>query len=209
MGYMGKYFGGSTMSDHYFIRSISSNKKSNYIDKKSFSDKVLQYSTQCKLCVEEGLPIPRIPHELGELILLLCTQLSNKTNFNSYTYKDDMVMDAVENCVKVLRKGQFNANAPTVSGELNAFGYFSLIAFRAMIRRIKKENGETSGRLKLIANSNVHDLFDQIEGHSDNKEISNFVNELKENMYLSRVGDEVNKEFEKELDSECVVLKTP
>ena len=77
-------------------------------------------------------PDLRVSHYLGECILKICTNLAHKNNFNGYTYKEEMVSDAIENCLAVVDK--FDPEKTD-----NPFAYFTQCAFFAFIRRIHKE----------------------------------------------------------------------
>jgi DNA-directed RNA polymerase specialized sigma24 family protein len=75
----------------------------------------------------------KMPDELGRCIMLLCERLASRLNFNGYTYKEDLIGDAIENCILSIKTFD-----PEKSD--NAFAYFTQIAWNAFIRRIKKEN---------------------------------------------------------------------
>ena len=46
------------------------------------------------------IPLPVVPDYIAECFLKICEGLSHKANFVRYTYREEMVMDAVENCLK-------------------------------------------------------------------------------------------------------------
>lgn len=75
---------------------------------------------------------PPIPEYVGECLLQIATKLSNKPNFFNYTYKEDMISDALENCILYLHNFD-----PKKSQ--NPFAYFTQIIHFAFIRRIEKE----------------------------------------------------------------------
>lgn len=60
--------------------------------------------------------------------------LSYAPNFINYSFKDDMVGDAIVKMVAALKHKKFK----TATGH-NPFSYFTTIAFHAFINRIKKE----------------------------------------------------------------------
>ena len=75
-------------------------KRPHYVDNKKFSQAVVDYVTTVRAAESAGKPIPVVPNYIGECFLKICEGLSNKINFNRYTYREEMVMDAVENCLK-------------------------------------------------------------------------------------------------------------
>lgn len=75
---------------------------------------------------------------LGESLTKIANGLSYAPNFINYTYKDDMVGDAIVKMFSALRNKKFKLN----SG-FSPFSYFTTIAFHAFINRIKKEKKHT------------------------------------------------------------------
>jgi hypothetical protein len=62
-----------------------------------------------------------------------------------------MVGDAIENCLAAV--DNFDPNEQ----KQNPFGYFSLIAWRAFVRRIQKEKKQTYIKHKAFHNSGLYD----------------------------------------------------
>lgn len=75
---------------------------------------------------------PQTPEYIGECLLQIARRLSNKANFASYTFKDDMISDAVENCLMYMHNFD-----PAKSK--NPFAYFTQIIHFAFLRRIERE----------------------------------------------------------------------
>jgi hypothetical protein len=80
----------------------------------------------------EGRELPRIPEYIGECFYKIATRLSTKYRFANYTYRDEMISDAIENCVMVV-----NGFDPNKSN--NPFAYFTQVIRNAFFRRIMKE----------------------------------------------------------------------
>jgi len=72
--------------------------------------------------------------KLGESINKIAHGLSYAPNFINYSYKDDMIGDAIVKMVAALKNKKFKLD----SG-FSPFSYFTTIAFHAFINRIKKE----------------------------------------------------------------------
>lgn len=106
-----------------------------------------------------GVP-PRIPEYIGKCILLICENMGKRWNFSAYSFRDEMVSDAVLNLIKAV--DNFD---PTKSN--NPFGYFSRIAWRAFLRRIEDESHETYIKLKNMENLYVMDEFGELNGMED------------------------------------------
>jgi len=72
--------------------------------------------------------------ELGESINKIAEGLSHSPNFQGYTYRDEMIGDAIVKMYSALKFKKFN-----IKSETSPFAYFTTIAFHAFINRIKKE----------------------------------------------------------------------
>lgn len=75
-----------------------------------------------------------IPDELGSNVYKIAKGLSYAPNFINYSYKDDMIGDAIVKMFSALQQHKFN-----VTSGYNPFSYFTTIAYHAFINRIKKE----------------------------------------------------------------------
>lgn len=75
-----------------------------------------------------------ISEELGTYIYKIATGLSYAPNFINYTYKEDMVGDAVYKMLLAIKNKKFD-----LTSDHNPFSYFTTVAFHAFINRIKKE----------------------------------------------------------------------
>ena len=75
-----------------------------------------------------------IPDVLAESINKIATGLSYAPNFINYSYKDEMVGDAILKMFSALKNKKFNCETTN-----NPFSYFTTVAFHAFINRIKKE----------------------------------------------------------------------
>jgi hypothetical protein len=75
---------------------------------------------------------------IAESINKIAHGLSFSSNFINYTYKDEMIGDAIVKMFTAVKNKKFN-----VESEHNPFSYFTTIAFHAFINRIKKEKKHT------------------------------------------------------------------
>jgi len=75
---------------------------------------------------------------LAESISKIAYGLSYSSNFINYTYKDEMIGDALVKMFTAVKNHKFD-----VTSEHNPFSYFTTIAFHAFINRIKKEKKHT------------------------------------------------------------------
>tara|TARA_R110002167_G_scaffold9579_18_gene44361 strand:+ start:1297 stop:1776 length:480 start_codon:yes stop_codon:yes gene_type:complete len=75
-----------------------------------------------------------IPDQLAIYIKKIADGLSFAPNFINYSYKEDMVGDAIVKMLSALRNKKYDPSTGS-----NPFSYFTTIAFHAFINRIKKE----------------------------------------------------------------------
>jgi len=125
---------------------MSSNKtgkpKVNYIDNKEFLRQLLDYFAKCDEAKKNDKPDPPIPRYIGDCFLKIATNLSRAPNFAQYSYKDEMIMDGVENALMYFR------NFDPKKSE-NPFSYFTQIVWYAFVRRIEKEKKQSYIKYKL------------------------------------------------------------
>lgn len=130
---------------------MKSKDKPHYVNNKEFSQAVVEYVTRANKAEELGEEIPKVTDYIAMSFLRIAEGLSHKSNFIRYTYREEMVMDAVENCLKAIRN--YNINATTRTGMPNAFSYFTQICWYAFLHRIAKEKKQQDIKLKYISQS--------------------------------------------------------
>ena len=165
--------------------------KPHYVNNREFSQAVVDYCTEVKDCLKEGASRPVVPDYIASCFLKIAEGLSHKSNFVRYTYREEMVMDAVENCLKAIEN--YNIEAATRSGNPNAFAYFTQISWYAFLRRIEKEKKQQDIKLKYISEADVSEFLQE----NDNGE-SLFVDVLRTRIDSVKEADAQFKEYVKE-----------
>ena len=146
-------------------------KKNNFIDNKEMYAAFVEYRKVCDEYKErEETTPPPIPRYIGKCFLDIAEHLSMRPNFSNYIYRQDMVMDAVENCVVYCRNFD-----PEKSK--NPFSYFTQVCWYAFIRRIGKEKRQIEICDKIISKSGFEEFFvgDQLGTSSDFNSIKDAV----------------------------------
>ena len=69
-----------------------------YVNNADFSQAVVDYVTTVNEAKQKSTTIPKVPNYVAQCFLRIAEGLSHKANFIRYTYREEMVMDAVENC---------------------------------------------------------------------------------------------------------------
>lgn len=134
-------------------------RKNNFLDNKKFYAAMTEYRQACDAAKEQKEPKPEIPRYIGKSFLDIANHLSMRPNFSNYIYREDMVMDAVENMV------QYASNFDPTRSK-NPFGYFTQVAWYAFVRRIGKEKKQIEICDKIIEKSGFEEFFDGAEGGS-------------------------------------------
>ena len=90
---------------------------------------------------------------IGQCFLDIANGLSNRPNFINYTFKEDMVFDGVENCIRYCHN--FDPDKSK-----NPFSYFTQIVYYAFLRRIEKEKKQSYIKFKMTEMTRVEELVD-------------------------------------------------
>ena len=136
-----------------------------YVDNAEFSTAVSDYILLAKEDIAAEREVTMVPNYIAECFIKICNGLSRAPSFTSYTYREDMVMDGVENCLKAILN--YDENKPTRTGKPNPFSYFTQITFFAFLRRIEKEKKQVTIK-QLLADHGGIDTFADFDEHSDN-----------------------------------------
>ena len=145
-----------------------------YVNNAQFSQAVVDYVTIVREAKQNEEALPIVPNYIAQCFLKIAEGLSHKSNFIRYTYREEMVMDAVENCLKAIEN--YNLEAATRSGKPNAFAYFTQISWYAFLRRIAKEKKQQDIKFKYMSQTGVEAfLLDE----TDNAVSTHFIDTLR------------------------------
>ena len=154
---------------------MAKNAKQNehYVNNKEFTAAVAEFNEKCKLAESKGKTPPQMSNYIGECIYKIATRLSTRPNFINYTYRDEMICDAIENCIQYI--GNFN-----VEKSNNAFAYITQICYYAFLRRIQKEKKQVFIKQQMTMDITA-DTFETIDGDTTGMTNTN-VEWMQENM---------------------------
>ena len=164
--------------------------KPHYVNNKEFSLAVVDYVKDLQEKRNNKEDLPPVTDYIASCFMKIAERLSSASNFARYTYREEMVMDGVENCLKAIEN--YNIEAATRSGNPNAFAYFTQIIYYAFLRRIAKEKKQQDIKLKYIAEGSISDFMDMSADTSDmNQAVSTrFIDTLKERISNVKTADE-------------------
>jgi methyl-accepting chemotaxis protein len=176
-----------------------------YVNNRDFSNAVVEYVTEANAAIDAGKQAPVVPNYIAECFLKICEGLSRKSNFVRYSYREEMVMDAVENCLKAIKN--YNVENATRSGKPNAFGYFTQIAWFAFIRRIQKEKKQQDAKLRFIAEAGLDEfMVDADEDPQVAKAVQNFVDNLRRRIDDVKEKDQKFDTYKKKMTNKRTVV---
>jgi len=168
-----------------------------YVNNAEFSQAVVDYVTLVRNAKEKQEQLPIVPDYIASCFLRIAEGLSHKSNFIRYTYREEMVMDAVENCLKAIEN--YNLDAATRTGKPNAFAYFTQITWYAFLRRIAKEKKQQEIKLKYLTKSGIENFIDNELGDDMSQQVVGaFVDTLRDRIEKVRNVDADVKQFAKE-----------
>lgn len=167
-----------------------------YVNNADFSQAVVDYVTLVNQARKNSTTIPLVPDYVAQCFLRIAEGLSHKANFIRYTYREEMVMDAVENCLKAIHN--YDISAATRTGKPNAFAYFTQIAWYAFLRRIAKEKKQQDIKMKYLTSSGIEN-FVHSEDADDMSQyvVGHFVDTLKDRIEKVKSFDNEIKEYTK------------
>lgn len=164
-----------------------------YVNNADFSKAVVEYVTILNQARDNGEKLPIVPDYIARCFLKIAEGLSHKSNFIRYTYREEMVMDAVENCLKAIEN--YNLEAATRTGKPNAFAYFTQISWYAFLRRIAKEKKQQDVKIKYMTQSGVEEFIIENGDATSGQVVNAFVSQLKDRIDKVREKDTEFKEY--------------
>jgi hypothetical protein len=167
-----------------------------YINNQEFLAALLEHRERVQAARAAEKDPPPISNYLGDCFIKIAKHLSYKSNFINYSYRDEMISDAIENCLAVV-----NNFDPAKSK--NPFAYFTQITFFAFVRRIQRDKKQMATKFRYIDQLDINDLVTQ---EHDNGEFQNqFLEYLKtqmDHLEYEKVVSTITKKTEKLLETD-------
>ncbi len=122
-----------------------------YVSNQELYDALVEYRKKSSEADNAGRKKPKLPDFIGECILKIASRLSYRPNFANYPYREEMVSDAVLNCVTYI--DNFDPSKST-----SPFGYLTQICWFSFVRIINKEKREKYTQYKFAEQQNDKDF---------------------------------------------------
>lgn len=123
-------------------------KEKHYVDQHKFKAAIVEYY-KTNECTDY----------LGSCLNKISEGLSYNSKFINYSFKDDMVGDALTKMYSALKRKKFD-----VTTEASPFNYFTTIAYHAFINRIKREKRHYD-TITLYRERKYEEYMTSAEGH--------------------------------------------
>lgn len=151
-----------------------------YVDNKQLYEALVAWQKDLRKATRKKLPKPQLPDYVAECMMKMANRLSQKAGFVNYTFREDMVGDALESCLRYIHN--FDPDKST-----NAFAYITQIIHNAFIRRIQKEQKQLYVKMIIVDNADFIDSYERQDGDT-NTYNNSYVTYLQENK-----GDVISK----------------
>jgi hypothetical protein len=175
-----------------------------YVNNADFLQAIIEYRLKVKEAKETDEEKPRLSNYIGACFLKIAEHLSRKPNFISYSFREEMISDGIENCIQYV--DNFDPDKSK-----NPFAYFTQIIYFAFLRRIMKEKKQLYVKYKATEQFGImEDEYDEDTGTSrpfilyDN--ISEFIQNFEESKKKKK-DKSANKGIEKFIEPEDVLLE--
>ena len=159
---------------------ITERKSTHYVNNVDLYNALVTWQKDCRRAKRKKLPKPALPDFVAECMMKMANRLSQKAGFVNYTYREDMVGDALESCLRYIHN--FNPTKST-----NAFAYITQIIHNAFIRRIQKEQKQLYVKMRIVDQADFADSYERQSGDESHYNNS-YVTYLQENK-----GDVITK----------------
>ena len=176
--------------------SAKAKAKPHYVNNRDFSEAVMKYAISARDAKAKDTEIPTVTDYIAQCFIRIAEGLSHRPNFVRYTYREEMVMDAVENCLRAINN--YNIETATRTGKPNAFSYFTQICYFAFIRRITKEKKQQDIKFKFIEKMGIEDFVSMGMDNEMANETMAYVDTLRQRISTVRQKDTAIKEFAKQ-----------
>jgi len=155
-----------------------------YVNNKKLLQHLIDYKQR-----KSDNPDAQIDDYIAMAIMKIAEKFASRPNFAGYTFRDEMVSDAIENVVRYI--DNFDPNKSS-----NPFAYITQICHYAFLRRIREEKTHTYIRFKSIQKYFYEDKLADIQDIDHAQEGTDFSldNPMYENM------EEFITDFEKEVE---------
>jgi len=159
-----------------------------YIDNKQFLAALVEYKKEVNRAKKNNDERPQVPDYIGDCFIKIANHLAYKSNFINYSFREDMILDAIENCL--IYMDNFDPKKSS-----NPFAYFTQITYYAFLRRIQKEKKHLQTKYRYIESLDIEGLIRQ--AHDEGSYDNGFIKYLKQQADAAQLELSENKKDKK------------
>jgi hypothetical protein len=132
-------------------KSEKFDKEKHYVDNTRLLASMVKYKKSIKEWNENSKQgqKPKVDDYIGKCLMKIAQRFSYMPKFCNFPYKDEMVSDSIENCLRYI--DNFDPEKST-----NPFSYFTQIIYYAFLRRIQKESKQQYIKYKSIQDQKIN-----------------------------------------------------
>lgn len=121
----------------------------NYINNREFHNCLVQYKKDSDLAEQQGKIRPQLPKYYADAITSIANRYASKPCFSGYSYKDEMISDAIMTCIQYATKYD-TTRAERLNQPPNPLAYFTQLVHNAFITRIHVEHKQQYVKAKTL-----------------------------------------------------------
>ncbi len=126
-------------------------KKTNYVDKEHLMNELVKYHEKLSYAKKNNKPLPQIPDSIGLAITKIAKNYANVHSFRNYSFKDEMIDDAIVACIKAV-------DGFDVTRSNEPLSFFTTCCYFAFLQRIEFEDKQKYIRYKSLVFDNTLDF---------------------------------------------------
>jgi len=159
------------------MTKTKSKTNNHYIDNKKFLQALIDYKVEVREAEQNKEERPQVPEYIGDCFIKIANHLAYKNNFINYSFREDMILDAIEQSLCLLTQ----------------------ITYYAFVRRIQKEKKHLQTKYKYIASLDVDNIIRQ--AHDEGTHTNEFIR------YLQKQADAANQELSADKETKKITRK--
>lgn len=156
------------------LAAAAAERKRYYVDKVAMYDALVEYRKVCDIARETGTDFPQVPNFIAECFMKIAKHLSYHHWFRGFSYKDDMIGDAVEACIRYCKSFDVNKTK-------EPFSYFTRTCWQCFRHRCDLEYSETLLKGELLSDMAIDTMFMDDNSGEDNDSVNNMRSFIIEN----------------------------
>lgn len=114
-----------------------------YVNNKLFTEKVGEWAKEYRRCKALGLETPEMDNYITECFYKIAERYARKPRWSGYTYVEDMISEAVLNCIKYAHN--FDSSKYN-----NAFAYFTSCCINSFKQFTNKERKLADFKFQMV-----------------------------------------------------------